>query len=159
MSTTAAPHPVIRANQAVVPGQQRAHRRAVIRWALSNGGPVHRDALAALVGARAQASGAGELRPAVWSGPDVGALLWVGVSDWCADAGVVLPEAGQVAVTLATWLRFLSAHQLLAPGSDSVVALRRAVTEYGGTPARSSSRPAIHPSMGHSAVGPVLPLA
>lgn len=162
MSTTSAPTLTFRAHEVIVPAIQRTHRRAVIRWALSNGRPVHRDALAALIGARAaavpptdDASGDAVQHPTVWTGPDIGALLWVGVADWCADHGAEVPDGDHVATTLSTYLRFLSAHRLLARGSDPVAALRRAVTEYGGTATRSAA----HPSMRYRAVAPVLPLA
>ena len=167
MSTTSAPTLTFRAHEIVVPAVQRTHRRAVIRWALANGRPVHRDALAALVGARAEAlpqstptdlaaqAAAGADGATVWTGPDIGALLWVGVADWCGDRGAEVPDGDHVASTLSTYLRFLSAHRLLARGSDPVAALRRAVTEYGGTTSRSSA----HPSMRQRSVAPVLPLA
>lgn len=164
MSSTSAPTLTFRAHEVVVPSDQRTHRRAVIRWALANGRAVHRDALAALVGARAAAlpspdptvgEAASAADPTVWSGPDIGALLWVGVADWCADRGAEVPDGDHVATTLSTYLRFLSAHRLLARGSDPVAALRRAVTEYGGTTTRSAA----HPSMRQRSVAPVLPLA
>jgi hypothetical protein len=161
MSTTSAPTLTFRAHEVVVPSHQRTHRRAVIRWALANGRAVHRDALAALIGARSDAVPANQTEqtdpaghPPIWTGPDIGALLWVGVADWCADRGAEVPDADHVATTLSTYLRFLSAHRLLARGSDPVAALRRAVTEYGGT-----TRSAAHPSMRQRSVAPVLPLA
>jgi hypothetical protein len=156
MTTTSAPTPTLRAHQVAAPGPQLRHRRDIIRWALANGRPVHRDSLAALVGARSAAAGATDAvgGATVWTAPDVGALLWVGVADWCGAAGAELPAAERVAATLATYLRYLSAHRRLAAGSDPVVELRRAVTEYGGTTGRSSA----HPSM-RRPVAPVLPLA
>jgi hypothetical protein len=156
MTTTTAPSPTLRAHEVPAPADQRAHRRDVIRWALAHGRPVHRDALAALVGARAQALGPGDGavgQASVWTGADLGALLWVGVSDWTAAHGADLPDGADVSATLSTYLRFLSAHRLLARGSDPVADLRRAVTEYGGS-ARSSR----HPSMARRPA-PVLPLA
>jgi hypothetical protein len=160
MTATTAPTDSLRAHQVVVPPTHRRHRRDVIRWALANGRRVHRDALAALIGARADSlpgSAVDEAAvdgAAVWSAPDVGALLWVGVADWCAEHGAELPGAEDVSATLGTYLRYLSAHRRLATGSDPVAALRRAVTEYGGTGRRSSD----HPSM-RRRPAPVLPLA
>lgn len=163
MTTTAAPTPTLRAHEVTVVGADRTHRRDVIRWALSHGRPVHRDALAALIGSRSQAlagpgataAGPDAARASVWSATDVGAMLWVGVADWCGTHGARLPPAEQVTTTLLTYLRFLSAHKLLARGSDPVAELRRAVGEYGGTSGRSRR----HPSMGARPNAPVLPLA
>jgi hypothetical protein len=163
MTTTAAPTPALRAHEVTVAVHQRAHRRDVIRWALAHGRPLHRDALAGIVGARAQAlGGSGTLaatvdvsRSSVWSATDIGALLWVGMADWCGTHGAQLPPADQVSTTLLTYLRYLSAHRLLARGSDPVADLRRAVDEYGGTGGRSRR----HPSMGARPSAPVLPLA
>ncbi len=156
MTSTQAPADTQRAHQVVVPAHERSHRRAVIRWALANGRAVHRDALAALIGARSAALGAAAEVDggSVWVAPDVGALLWVGVADWCELHGADLPDGEDVSATLGTYLRFLSAHRLLATGSDPVAALRRAVTEYGGTGRRSAN----HPSL-RRRPAPVLPLA
>ena len=155
MTGTTAPTPSVRAHQVVAPAHERSHRRAVIRWAMANGRPVHRDPLAALIGARAAALGSVATvdGASIWTAPDVGALLWVGVADWCAAHGADLPPSDQVSDTLGTYLRYLSAHRLLAAGSDPVAALRRAVTEYGGSVPRSAA----HPSLRRPA--PVLPLA
>jgi len=169
MTTTTAPTPTRRAHEVTGPAAQRTHRRAVIRWALATGRPVHRDALSALIGARA-ARAAGVLGGSVpgappagtdvseaslWTAPDVGVLLWVGVADWCTDHGAAMPRADEVTETLVSYLRFLSAHRLLARGSDPAPALRRAVAEYGGTTGRSAR----HPSMARRSPAPVLPLA
>jgi hypothetical protein len=143
-----------RAHAVPVPAAVTAHRRSVARWALSNGRPAHRDALAAVVAARAQAAGLGLPGSAtVWTVEDIGTLLWVDLTEWCQDAEVELPEQHQVSATLDTYLRYLSAHRLLAKGSDPVAALRRAIADYGGGRTRS------HPSMRQHAAAPVVPIA
>jgi hypothetical protein len=154
MSTSTIAPAAPRAHAVPVPDAVLAHRRAVVRWALSSGRAAHRDALAAIVAARAQSAGLGLPGAAsVWTVEDIGTLLWVDLSEWCQDAEVELPEQHQVAATLDTYLRYLSAHRLLATGSDAVAALRRAIADYGGGRSRS------HPSMRQHAAAPVVPLA
>ena len=155
MSTSTIAPAAPRAHAVPVPAAVLAHRRAVARWALSSGRAAHRDALAAIVAARAHSStGLGLPGTAtVWTVEDIGTLLWVELAEWCQDAEVELPEQHHVAATLDTYLRFLSAHRLLASGSDPVAALRRAIADYGGGRSRS------HPSMRSMRTAPVVPLA
>ena len=151
-NTTTTPPPVGRraSSVVVVDPDVRSHRQAVIAWALANKLPVNRDVLAALLGARLSV-GMGPDQP--WTGTDIGSLLWVGISEWCQSTGAAVPD-GDVATTLRTYLRFLSAHRMLGRGSDTPADLRRAITEYGGTSPRSSR----HPSM-RQPLAPVVPLA
>lgn len=125
--TTSTHAPLRRAHAVPVPRAQLTHRRDVVRWALSHGLPLNRDALAAIVDDHAGNYGGGSFHPA---GPPV-ALCWtlddaaaaLDVSDtWCESVGARVPA--DVARTLLTYLRYLGAHQLFAPGSDRPRALR-----------------------------------
>jgi hypothetical protein len=154
MSTTTTAPAAHRAHTVPVPAPVLAHRRAVARWALSSGRPAHRDALAAIVATRAGSGDAARPdEPTVWTVEDIGTLLWIELAEWCRAAEVELPEQHHVAATLDTYLRFLSAHRLLARGSDPVAAMRRAIADYGGGRSRS------HPSMRARLAAPVVPLA
>lgn len=138
----------------------RRHRQDVARWALASGHPVDRDALAAIVGARASMSdGTVTLH---WTAFDVGALLWSGVATWSLEHGVGCPS--KVATTLDTYLRYLSAHRLFELGSESMTVLRRAMAEH------DVAEPAVpgqdlrgarsrHPAAGRGALAPVLPIS
>ena len=125
--TTSTHAPLRRAHAVAVPRAQLSHRRDVVRWALSHGLPLNRDALAAIVDDHASHDGGGSFHP---SGPPVG-LCWtledtaaaLDVSDtWCESVGARTP--GDVPRTLLTYLRYLGANHLFAPGSDRPRALR-----------------------------------
>lgn len=161
--TSAPEHPtLIRAHATPTTADQRSHRRAVARWALANGRPLHRDAIAAIVGCRAdrlielhclERRAAGGLDDqSQWLTDHIGELLWNDITSWCAARGASAPAAADAAVTLDTYLRYLSAHRLLDRQSDPVAALRRAITEFGGDGARRR-----HPSM-HRRLAPVVPI-
>lgn len=127
----------------------RRHRGQVARWALANGHLVERDALAALVAVRAdQTTGVVTTQ---WTAQEIGRVLWSLVPMWCAAHHVAEPR--DLATTAATYLRYLSAHRLLEPGSDSITALRRSVADHRPTEQGSRAR---HPAAGRSA--PVLPI-
>ncbi len=129
----------------------RAHRRDVARWALANRRPCDRDALAAIVAVR-NAFGPGWTDGAQrWTAEEIGRLLWVDLAGWCQDCEKETPDGDRVAATLDTYLRFLSAHRLIARGSDPVAALRRAISDYGG------GRSPAHPSVRH-ALAAVVPI-
>jgi hypothetical protein len=134
----------------------RARRRQFTRWALGRGLPLHRDALAALIGARSFLSDELPVDGGTesWSTAEVGTLLWVGIADWCQDRDAGLPDPDAVAATFLTYLRFLSAHRLLARSSDPVAGLRRAVSEFGG-----GGRSRRHPSLASRRPAPVVPIA
>jgi hypothetical protein len=127
----------------------RRHRGDVAEWALAHGYVLRRDALAAIVGIRR--AGGDPLR-APWTAEEVARLLGPGVAEWCAAHGVDHPE--ELAASLSTYLRYLSANRLLPPGSDNTSALRRAIAEHR-VPDRRRSR-ARHPASAGRA--PVLPL-
>ena len=152
-STPVAPSP-IRAHAAPVPAAVARHRGAVARWALASGRPAHRDALAAIVGVRsAHLSAQLSLDDASeWTTDHIGELLWGAISSWCVDRYAHVPEPNDVARTLDTYLRYLSANRLLAKGSDPVAALRRAITDYGG------GRSQMHPAVRHRRLAPVVPI-
>ena len=136
----------------------RRHRRDVARWALAHGHPVDRDALAAIVGARSlMGEGVVALQ---WTSMDVASLLWSGVAGWSTVHGVQRPT--QVAPTLGTYLRYLSAHRLFDHGSDAMTVLRRALAEHDTSGERSGDRAgarARHPAAGARALAPVLPIS
>ena len=136
----------------------RRHRQDVARWALAHGHPVDRDALAAIVGARSiMSEGTVALR---WTATDVESLLWSGVPGWSMAHGVRGPA--ELPSTLATYLRYLSAHRLFDRGSDAMTVLRRAVAEHDtlddGPQDRRSAR-SRHPAAGRRALAPVLPIS
>jgi len=116
---------------------------------------VHRDALAAIIGARADSlSAPADLDgPTEWVGEQIGELLWGDISSWCGERSARVPDPDDIARTLHTYLRYLSAHRLLAAGSDPVTLLRRAIADYGGDRGRHR-----HPSTGRR-VAPVVPIA
>lgn len=150
--STSTPTLVLRRPSSVPAGPSlRRHRGDVAQWALAHGYVLRRDALAALVGVRAGASG--DPLSAPWTAAEVGRLMWSGVGEWCEQHGVSPPD--ELAATLATYLRYLSAHRLLPPGSDDVGSLRRAIAEHR-TGARGASR-ARHPASAGRA--PVLPIS
>lgn len=155
MTTTTTAATLRRAHSVDVPPALRSRRRHVTRWALGRGLPLHRDALAAVVGARWSQTGTTPLegRPERWAAEEVGVLLWVGIAEWCQEQGADLPGPDEVQPTLLTYLRFLSAQRLLERGSDPVAALRRAVGEYGG------GRSAAHPAVSSRRPAPVVPIA
>jgi hypothetical protein len=130
----------------------RRHRRDVARWALAHGHPADRDALAAIVGARAiMSDGTVSLR---WTATDVRSMLWSGVASWCLAHGVRLPD--DLAATLATYLRYLSGHRLFERDSDTMTVLRRALSHHDEDDGGSRAR---HPAGGRRALAPVLPIS
>lgn len=146
--TSATTSPPRRAHSVPLPPTVRQHRSHVARWALAHGHRLERDALAALVAVRATASGTIDLR---WTAQDVGQVMWSAVPLWCSTHQVRHPT--DVATTLATYLRYLSAHRLLARGSAPIADLRRAVADHRPSAERSRAR---HPAGGRTA--PVLPI-
>jgi hypothetical protein len=128
----------------------RRHRSEVARWALAKGYLAHRDALAAIVGARAGSPGHGPVTS--WTAADVAELLWSGAAEWCASNGAEQPA--DLAPTLATYLRYLSTHRLLDGRSDDVATLRRAIAENRRVDQSGRSR---HPAGANRA--PVLPIS
>lgn len=144
-----------RAHAVPVPTAVRTHRRSVARWAISNGRSAHRDALAAIVATRAAtlSDPAGVCSPTVWTSEEIEELLWVGVADWCEAAGVDPIDPVDIAATLDTYLRHLSARRLIAVGSDPLASLRRAVVDHGRP--RSTS----HPTLSRRRLAPVVPIA
>lgn len=145
MSSTTVADTLHRAHTVTSHPAIRAHRRDVARWALANGRPADRDALAAIVATR-NVFGPGWTEGAQrWTADEVGRLLWVDIAGWCQDCELQTPDAHRVAATLDTYLRYLSAHRLIARGSDPVAALRRAITDYGG--GRSRAHPAVRHSL------------
>jgi hypothetical protein len=153
MSSTTLQRPAARAHTVPAHPTLRHHRSQVVRWALAHGHRIDRDTLAAVVAVRSNGT-TGELRRR-WTADDVARLVWSDVPLWCSSHGVPAPV--DLATTLSTYLRFLSAHRLLDTGSDQVTVLRRAVSDQ--QPARRASR-SRHPAMGGSGErAPVLPIS
>jgi hypothetical protein len=149
MPTTTTASTTRRAHSVPTHPSVRRHRGQVARWALANGHLVERDALAAIVAVRTDAStGAVDMR---WTAQDIGAVMWSAVPLWCSTHQV--PAPSDVATTLGTYLRFLSAHRQLARGSAPIAELRRAVADHRPSQQRSRAR---HPAAGRTA--PVLPI-
>lgn len=128
----------------------RRHRSDVATWALAHGHAVRRDALAVITAGRTDAAGNISHR---WTAHHVGVVLWSGARSWCDRHGATSPV--ELAPTLATYLRYLSGHRLLEPGSDSPASLRRAVAEHRVPESRSRAN---HPTAGPRRAAPVLPL-
>lgn len=148
MTTTTAV-PVRRAHSVPTHPAVRQHRGQVARWALANGHLLERDALAAIVAVRADpTSGAIDLR---WTAQDIGAVMWSAVPLWCSSHQVPAPP--DLATTLGTYLRYLSAYRHLARGSAPIAELRRAVADHRPSLQRSRAR---HPASARTA--PVLPI-
>ncbi len=148
MSTSTAV-PTRRAHAVPMHAPLRRHRSDVARWALAHGHPIERDALAAIVAVRADpVTGRLDHR---WDVDEVEQVMWAAVPMWCAAHHIDLPA--DLATTLGTYLRYLSAHRSLAPGSDAILVLRRSVADHRPGPARSRSR---HPASSQGA--PVLPI-
>lgn len=126
----------------------KQHRRQVLRWALANAHPVDRDALAVIVAVRSDPSSG---RVALdWQTEQVNQILTSAAPAWCRSHRIAQPP--DLTTSLATYLRFLSAHRELAVGSDTATALRLAVADQ--RPSRQRSR-ARHPT---SQLAPVLPI-
>lgn len=143
------PHPPIRrAHTVAAPPSARTHRREVIRWALAHGHPVSRDALTVIVALRTDPS-TGAIDTA-WRPDDVTGVMQPGAALWCSAhrSGI----QGDLAGTLSTYIRYLSAHRLIAGDRAAIASLHRAVTDLP----RSSSR-ARHPS--NRATAPVVPIS
>lgn len=128
-----------------------ALRRSVARWALANGHPVSRDALAVVVAVRTDHL-SGQVEH-LWTVQHVDAVLDRRAGSWCRLHGVPCPD--ELATTLATYLRYLSAHRLLEAGSHSPNELRRAVAQHTPSLQRSRRR---HPAGSSAAIAPVLPI-
>lgn len=153
MSLAVAP-PLRRAHAVPTHLGLRRHRRDVARWALAHGHPVDRDALAVVVAVRSSmGDGTVSLR---WTSDDVRSLLWSAAGGWCLAHGVRLPA--ELTATLATYLRYLSAHRLFSADSEPMTVLRRTLAEHDGDSSRQASR-ARHPAGGRRRLAPVLPIA
>ncbi len=148
MSTTTAA-PSRRAHSVPAHPSVRRHRGQVARWALANGHLLERDALAAIVAVRA-ASSTGDI-DLCWTAQDIGRVMWSAVPMWCSTHQV--PSPPDLATTLATYPRYLSAHRQLTRGSAPIAELRRAVADHRPSVQRSRAR---HPAAGRTA--PVLPI-
>lgn len=151
MITSLQTPPTQRAHAIPAKPRLRRHRGAVAEWALAHGHVVRRDALAAIVGARAATTTADPVL-APWTADGVEHLLWLGVSEWCIAHGATYPD--ELPATLATYLRYLSAHKLLGPGSDNMTVLRRAIAENRTASGSSRRR---HPAGASRA--PVVPIS
>ena len=121
-----------------------------MRWALSGGLPLHRDALAALVDHHACGYGGGSRYPAGpavvlrWTCDDVMAAAGAELmSGWCADRGADRPP--EVLATLGTYLEYLGHFRLLERGSDprrALQAVLKDLAEDRPGPARRPGHPA-----------------
>lgn len=148
MTTRTATPPLRRPHAVPATAALKRHRSDVARWALANGHTLRRDALAALLGSRSGPGGAP--LPTCWTVADVVRVLRVDVESWCDVHSVAVPHG--LSATLATYLRYLSAHRLLDPGSDHLSLLRRAIAEHRDDDGRRH-----HPAGTRRA--PVLPIS
>lgn len=140
-----------RAHTVVQPPQLRPHRSAVAAWALEHGHRAQRDALAVLTGLRARPDGTVDTR---WTVELVERATGDAAVSWCDRHGVAVPH--DLATTLATYLRYLSATRTLGPGSDSLTMLRRALSPSSPTIDGQRRR---HPARGRQKLAPVLPIS
>jgi hypothetical protein len=132
MTTTAVP-----TSRTLATGPVRQHVRAVREWALSQGRGVCPESLAAIVAA----AGRPLDEPSVWRADDVASLVWIEVYTWCEQAEVALP--GHLPETLWTYLAWLAAHDLLAPGSDPLALLHSTLAAHTGL--TRAGRPRVRP--------------
>lgn len=152
----------VRAHSVRVGPVRIRHRRDVARWALERRHPLSRDALAVIVATRAILPDGSIC--ARWGVEEVDSFLMWGVTNWCRARGAEVPS--DVAPTLDTYLRYLSANKLLDQRSDRLNLLRRAVAENAAELraaerdlARSAAGRSAHPSRGPRArLAPVLPI-
>lgn len=139
-----------RAHTVVAHPGLRRHRREVARWALAHGHRADRDALAVLTGLREGPGGSVDRR---WTVELVDRATGDAAVSWCDRHGVTVPH--DLATTLGTYLRYLSATRSLGPGSDPIATLRRTVS--AGGPRRDHAR-LRHPAAG-GGLAPVLPIS
>jgi hypothetical protein len=132
MTTTAVP-----GSRTIASGPVRHHVRAVREWALGQGRGVCADSLTAIVSAADRPLG----RPSVWRADDIASLVWIEVYTWCEQVEVPLP--GHLPETLWTYLSWLAAHGLLAPGSDALVDLQATLATHTGL--TRAGRPRVRP--------------
>lgn len=92
------------------------HRKDVARWALANGQPLTRDALAVIIGTREITTDAGI--DTTWTIESVTGLLTWQAGGWCGRHRVPLPEG--LGESLSSYLRYLSQNRLLGEGSNTV---------------------------------------
>lgn len=148
MPVTTQHSPIRRAHTVTAHPTARTHRREVIRWALAHGHPVSRDALTVIVALRTDRS-TGAIDTA-WRPDDVARVVNPGAAMWCSTHRTGIQ--GDLASTLSTYIRYLSAHRLLDADRAAISSLHRAVTDLP----RSTSR-ARHPSQ--RAAAPVVPIS
>ena len=124
-------------------------RRIVVRvraWGLERGRACSTDALTAVVGVAVDDARNGRASPRCWTEARVGEVLATGVSTFCADREVALPQG--LAPAMALWLDYLAAQGALGRGSDDVERLLEAAGGQGRGLVGRRRRSAGHPASG-----------
>jgi len=119
-------------------------RRIVLRvrqWGLEQGRSCSTDALTAVAAVVVEEARRGQVSPLLWSTARVTEILAVGAPRHCAQLDMSLPVGLSSALLL--WLDYLAALGVLAPGSEPIDRLRRAVG--GRMTARSAARRRLAP--------------
>jgi len=106
-----------------LPPELRAIRRRVLAETMSNGVPVRPSALCAVLAAHADLADS----PLTFTADHVQELLWSGVSEFCEDVGLVVPNGCSQA--LYAVLAVAKAHGLFDEQSDSTAAVFAAFGE------------------------------
>jgi|JI8StandDraft_1071087.scaffolds.fasta_scaffold151547_2 hypothetical protein len=117
----------------------RALRCEVARWALAAGQPLNLDAIGVILGAR-HAEAIVEGRPFNrWTTNTVLTFLFGTAEDWCLRQHVTMPP--HLGESLLTYVNFLAAAGVLAPGSSSVRQLQNTISDLAGLTATGHRRP------------------
>ncbi|MCB1256019.1 MAG: hypothetical protein KDB26_02890, partial [Microthrixaceae bacterium] len=101
------------------------HRKDVARWALANGQPLTRDALAVIIGTREITAEA--TIDTTWTIDSVTGLLTWQAGSWCGRHRVPVPEG--LGESLSSYVRYLSRNRLLGTGSNTVSQLIEWITD------------------------------
>lgn len=119
----------------VLAGWRRSDRRLrrdvldVRTWALAAGAAVDADALTVIFSVLGAEEDTGVDRRH-WTEERVLEFIWTGCLFFCLDADLDPPHG--IAESLWAWLRYLDAHDRLAPGSDDLGDLESALRSTAG---------------------------
>lgn len=142
MTTQTAPHTARPARVAApLEPTLRALRCEAARWALATGRPLNLDAVTVILGAR-HAEAMVERRPFNrWTTNSVLTFLFGTADDWCAEHGVAPPT--HLGESLLTYVTFLDAVGVLAPGSATIRQLTNTIADLAGLTSSGHRRPAV----------------
>ncbi|HKY16530.1 MAG TPA: hypothetical protein VJM33_16505, partial [Microthrixaceae bacterium] len=113
-----------------LPESLRRDRRAVARWALEHGRPLHLDSVTIVLAVRDFEARTDDAPFTRWTTQGLIGFLWGSATTWCETRGVELPPA--LNESLYTYLSYLSDQREFASGSDPLAALREVLVDMGG---------------------------